>query len=280
MRLLVLELVIALATMPLWRCLPATASGVHEDLYAGWDSALHKYVTSKGEVNYRGWKNERAGLDSFIKAAGNLSSAQCAQMSRDEKLALWINLYNAFTVKLVLDHYPIQRNGFNLYPSSSIRQIDGVWDRYRVTACGRSVTLSEIENKILRGELGEPLIHFAINCASHSCPKLMNRAYTSAGVDKELEEAAGEFVNDSTRNRFDVANRKVELSKIFDWFGDDFRARYGGKSSSGRSAKDSAVINFLLAHTQGPTRELLASNKFSLGYLPYDWSLNEEGRGH
>lgn len=281
MRLLILALVIALVGMPLSGCLPASASGVHEELYAGWDSALHKYVNSKGEVNYRGWKNDRAGLDSFFKSAGNISSAQCAQMSRDEKLALWINIYNAFTVKLVLDHYPIGRTGFNLYPSSSIRQIDGVWDRYRVSVCGRNVTLSEIENKVLRSEFGEPLIHFAINCASRSCPRLMNRAYTGGGIGKELEESAGDFVADSSRNKFDVSNHKVEISRIFDWFGDDFKGRYSGKAQVGRSAKDSAVINFLLAHTQDrPIKEVLESNKFSLGYLPYDWSLNEEGTGH
>lgn len=277
-------MMIVLATQ--WMgCLPAYASEVKADLYAGWDSVLHKYVNSKGEVNYKAWKADRGDLDSFIQAAGNLTAHDCAGMNRDEQLALWINIYNAFTAKLVLDHYPIQRSGFNLYPSSSIRQIDGVWDKYRVTSCGRSVTLSEIENKILREEFREPLIHFAINCASRSCPKLLNRAYRSATLKSDLDEAAREFVNDSTRNQIGVKSGKVELSKIFDWFGDDFKERYGGQKASARSdsnfsAKDSAVINFLLAHTQGAGKELLASNKFTIGYLPYDWSLNEQGAKH
>lgn len=280
MRLLVSALVMASLAMSWFGTLSASASRLKEDLYAGWDSALHKYVNSKGEVNYRAWKGDREGLDSFLRAASSITAQDCAQLSRDEKLALWINLYNAFTAKQVLDHYPIQRSGFNLYPSSSIRQIDGVWDKYRVTCCGRSVTLSEIENKILRGEFQEPLIHFAINCASHSCPQLMNRAYRSQTLEKDLDEAARDFVNDPTRNRIDVRNRKVELSKIFDWFGDDFKVRYRGQILAGRSAKESAVINFLLVHVQGPDKELLASNKFALGYLPYDWSLNEQGVGH
>lgn len=280
MRVLVSALMIAMLVVP-WCCsLPGNAGGLHEDLYAGWDSALHKYVNGKGEVNYRDWKTDRQSLDSFLQAASEVTAGDCAQMSKNEKLALWINLYNAFTAKQVLDHYPIQRSGFNLYPTSSIRQIDGVWDKYRVACCGRNVTLSEIENKILRGEFGEPLIHFAINCASHSCPKLMNRAYKGPTLEKDLNEASRAFVTDPTRNRIDVRSRKVELSKIFDWFGDDFKARYSAPALSGRSAKESAVINFVLANVQGSDKELISSNKFSLGYLPYDWSLNEQGAGH
>lgn len=275
MRFIVSALVVALLAVAWASNVPAGASGIKEDFYAGWDNSLHKYVNSRGEVNYKAWKADRDGLDSFLQNARNLSAQDCTQMSKNEKLALWINLYNAFTAKLVLDHYPIQRSGLNLYPSSSIRQIDGVWDKYRVTCCGRTVTLSEIENKILRGEFQQPLIHFAINCASRSCPKLMNRAYKEQTLDKDLDDAARDFISDTTRNRIDPRSQKVELSKIFDWFGDDFKGR--NQAMSGRSVKESAVIGFVLAHIQGAEKELLSSNKFTLGYLPYDWSLNEQG---
>lgn len=277
MRFIVSAFVMAILAMSWSGSMPASASGIKEDFYASWDKALHKYVSNRGDVNYRAWKADRGDLDSFLQSARNISAQDCAQMGKDEKLALWINLYNAFTAKLVLDHYPIQRSGFNLYPNSSIRQIDGVWDKYRVACCGRSVTLSEIENKILRGEFQQPLIHFAINCASRSCPKLMNRAYKGQTLEKDLDEAAREFINDSTRNRIDLRSRKVELSKIFDWFGDDFKGRY--EAISGRSVKESGVINFVMEHVKSPDKELLSSNKFTLGYLPYDWSLNEQGVG-
>lgn len=253
------------------------ASALQQDFYKDWEQQLEKYVDARGAVNYRAWKNERAGLDSFLTAASRLSAQEYSAMSKEDRLAFWINLYNAFTIKQILDHYPLKRSGLNFYPDNSIRQIDGVWDKFKLSAAGKSLSLSDIENKILRGELREPLIHFSINCASKSCPKLLNRAYRGGDlIYKDMETAAFEFVNDKTRNKFDARTRKVEISRIFEWFGDDFKARYASKGLTGRSAKESAVINFLQKYLQGADRDLLASNRFSIGYLPYDWSLNEQ----
>lgn len=253
------------------------ASALQQDFYKDWDRQLEKYVDARGTVNYRSWKNDRAGLDSFLTESGKLTAQDYAAMKKEDRLAFWINLYNAFTVKQILDHYPLKRSGLNFYPDSSIRQIDGVWDKFKVSAAGKSVSLSDIENKILRGELREPLIHFAINCASKSCPKLLNRAYRGGDlIYKDMETAALEFVNDKSRNRFDAGTRKVEISRIFEWFGDDFKARYGSKTLPGRSAKESAVIGFIQKYIQGTDRDLIMSNRFSTGYLPYDWSLNEQ----
>lgn len=253
------------------------ASALQQDFYKDWDRQLEKYVDARGAVNYRAWKNERAGLDSFLTEASRLTAQEYSAMRKEDRVAFWINLYNAFTIKQILDHYPLKRSGLNFYPDKSIRQIDGVWDKFKLSAAGKSLSLSDIENKILRGELREPLIHFAINCASKSCPKLSNRAYRGGDlIYKDMETAAFEFVNDKTRNKLDERTRKIEISRIFEWFGDDFKARYGSKGLAGRSAKESAVINFLQKYLQGAERDLLVSNRFSIGYLPYDWSLNEQ----
>lgn len=254
-----------------------SVSALQQDFYKDWDRQLEKYVDARGTVNYRSWKNDRAGLDSFLREAGTLTAQEYSAMRKEDRLALWINLYNAFTIKQILDHYPLKRSGLNFYPDNSIRQIDGVWDKFKISAAGKSLSLSEIENKILRAEFREPLIHFAINCASKSCPKLLNRAYRGGDlIYMDMETAASEFVNDKTRNKFDAGTRKIELSRIFEWFGDDFKARYGSKGLAGRSAKESAVISFTQKYLQGSDRDLLMSNRFSIGYLPYDWSLNEQ----
>lgn len=256
--------------------LPASAN-MANDIYASWDSDLNKYVDRDGYVNYRSWKANRSGVDSFLASGSKISAEDYSQMSKEQKLALWINLYNAGTIKQILDHYPIHKTGLNFYPDSSIRQIDGVWDKYKLQAAGKQVSLSDIENKILRAEFKEPLIHFAINCASHGCPKILNHSYKSETVYKEMEASAHAFVNDTNKNRIDIKKQKLELSRIFEWFGDDFKERYGGNGIAGRSNRESAVLNFILKHVDIPQREMIRSNQFALSYRPYDWSLNEQG---
>ncbi|MBI4532687.1 MAG: DUF547 domain-containing protein [Candidatus Melainabacteria bacterium] len=273
-----LSLVIVAGLLPSWLAGPLAAIETKADLYLGWESDLRRYVDRNGDVNYMDWKGNRTGVDVFLQAASRVTAQEYSRMSKEEKLALWINIYNAFTVKQILDHYPIHRSGFNLYPQSSIRQIPGIWDRYRVSVASRSVTLNDIEHKILRGEMKEPLIHFAINCASRGCPKLLNKAYRASSIHQELDEAARDFVNDPKRNKIDALRRTVELSQILDWFGDDFKGRYGGKALVGRSTKESAVINLLLQYMPaGDKKVLILSNKFSLRYMTYDWSLNDQG---
>lgn len=257
---------------------PALAAGTVTDLYAGWDSDLNKFVDKGGAVNYRSWKQNPGGLNASLESVSKFTAAEYALLSKESKLTFWINLYNAVTVKQILEHYPIRRSGLNLYPDNSIRQIDGVWDKYRVRAAGREVTLSEIENKILRGEIKDPLIHFAINCASRSCPKLANRAYKSESVYRDMEAAARDFVGDSQKNRINEQEKKVELSRIFDWFGDDFKDRGDTGALPGRSAKESAAIRFISKYVDEPRKEFLQANRFSIGFLQYDWSLNEQGR--
>lgn len=243
--------------------------------YSKWQSALSNYVDTQGSVNYSKWKSDTGDLDQFLASLSKISRAEYESMSRNEQMALWINAYNAFTVRIVLDHYPIHRSGINLYPDSSIRQIDGVWTKYKLMAAGRTVSLHEIENEILRKQFSEPLIHFAINCASKSCPPLSNQAYSGGALTKQLERAASVFIQSERFNKIDQTRKKVALSKIFDWYGQDFVSRYTGKQMEKRSRPQSAVIAFIADRSGADNKQFLQSNEFALTYMNYDWSLNE-----
>lgn len=243
--------------------------------YGRWQAALTRFVDNDGLVNYKTWKANREDLDEFVLSLEKISRSEYDSMSRNEKVALWINAYNAFTVQLVLDHYPLHRSGFNLYPESSIRQINGVWDKYKVLIAGKRLSLHEIENEILRKEFKEPLIHFAINCASQSCPPLSNKAYLGTVLQHQLKGAALRFIRATKFNRVDPVHRKVALSKIFEWYGPDFVPGFFVKPLAKRSRIETAVIRFVAEYSNPAERTLLESNEFSLSYLNYDWTLNE-----
>lgn len=244
--------------------------------YQRWQTSLSRNVSSHGLVNYKQWKAERQDLDQFILSLKKIGLTEYESMNGSEKIALWINTYNAFTVQLILDHYPIRRSGLNLYPESSIRQIDGVWEKYKISVAGRTVSLHEIENEILRKEFKEPLIHFAINCASRSCPPLTNKVYMGSTLPEQLEHAAAAFVKSQNFNRIDPPRKKVELSKIFDWYGEDFVPKYFTKPMARRSRNQAAVVTFVAERSNAAEKAFLQSNEFALSYLGYDWTLNED----
>jgi hypothetical protein len=245
-----------------------------------YDSLLKRYVHN-GRVGYKGFIASSKEFNTYLKQIGSVSESDYANWSREEKLAFWINAYNAFTIKAVIDHYPIERNiglASVIYPKNSIRQINGVWDKLRFQAVGKAVTLDEIEHGILRKEFKEPRIHFAIVCASLGCPDLRSEAYRADAIDEQLESGATGFINDPQKGvRINTANKTVGFSKIFNWFGGDFIERYGSTELfKDRSPKERAVLNFVRKHLKSEEeRKFLEGNNFKIFYLKYDWSLNE-----
>ncbi len=155
-----------------------------------------------------------------------------------------MNAYNAFTIKLIVNNYPIK----------SIKDIPKPWDLRFFQIGKKWYNLNEIEHQILR-KMGDPRIHFGINCASFSCPPILNKAFTAANVDKELEKLAIAFVNDTKRNEINA--NSIKLSKIFQWFGKDFK-------------NNGSLIDFL---NQYADIEINADAKKS--FLDYNWNLNE-----
>lgn len=199
---------------------PATMEREHR----AWSSLLRKYVRD-GLVDYQSWKSQGVSdLNSYLATLSSICTAQERAASRAERLAFWVNAYNAFTIKLILDHYPIKSiRSIGLLPSAAFRSKFN-----SMPGLGKGdLSLDEIENDILRKELREPRIHFAIVCASKSCPKLRSEAYRAEAVDAQLEQAARDFIQDSSKNRYDASKRTFYASSVFKWFREDFERAKG-----------------------------------------------------
>ena len=211
--------------------------------HSAWTLLLQENVTEDGFVDYPGFMKRKAELEKYLNYLGK--NEPSARQSKNEKLAFYINLYNAATVHLILENYPLK----------SIKDIDNPWGKNRIRLGNDMVSLSKIEFGILR-KMNEPRIHFAINCASYSCPKLMNKAYTSKGMELQLQQATMSFINDKTKNQ--ISKKELNLSPIFKWYRGDFMQKR-------------SLISFLQPYS---TIDLQENTKLS--YLPYDWSLNEK----
>ena len=207
---------------------------------------LQKHVTKEGIVDYKSFKNDEAKLDTYIAYLEKTTPA--ASWSENKQKAFWINAYNAYTIKLILKNYPL-KSIMNIKQKGKT-----AWKIPFAKVGGKTYTLDHIEHEILRKKLFDPKIHVGVNCASGSCPKLGNIAFTEKNIDAELTKLMKAFVNDPTRNK--LSKKKVQISSIFDWFKGDF-------------TKNGSVIDYLNKYTD---TEIKSNAKIS--YLKYDWSLN------
>jgi hypothetical protein len=178
--------------------------------HSNFTKLLSAYVSNDGIVDYAGIKSDIATLDAYIVELQQ--HAPSDDWSRDEALAYWINAYNAFTLKLITDNYPLK----------SITDLYGgkPWDHKWIPIGGQTLSLNQIENEIIRPTYNEPRIHFAVNCAAMSCPPLANKAFTADNLESLLEERTKGFINNSAYNQ--LAGSPAQLSKIFEWYGKDF----------------------------------------------------------
>jgi hypothetical protein len=219
-----------------------------------WTGLLKKYVNEKGLVNYKGFIADSAALNSYLQLLSD--NAPAGSWTKEEKLAYWINAYNAFTVKLITQHYPL-KSIKDIGPATQIIFVNTPWDKKFFSIGGKSMTLNTIEHKILRKKFKEPRIHFAVNCASISCPKLLNEAYEAATVDAQLTSQAKAFLADTDKNQVTADNPK--LSSIFKWFNGDF--------------KKTGLSKVAFINQYAPLKINDAAN---LDYLDYNWNLNEQ----
>jgi hypothetical protein len=251
--------------------LPASA-GMHEP----WDTILKEY-SRDGWVDYARLKDHRAPLDGYLAALRDTEAAVEQRWSRGDRLAFWINAYNALTVRTILDAYPIKKGwGFAAlaYPESSIKQIKGAFDGKKHAVAGRLLTLNELEDDILRGELDEPRIHFAIVCASIGCPPLRAEAFRADALDEQFESGLENFLADG-KVAVDARNGTISLSKIFKWFEKDFR-RFDRGLYPKQPKAARGPLEFLGERLDAKTREELRTRAFSLSWQSYDWSLNDK----
>jgi hypothetical protein len=210
--------------------------------HSKWTEILQLYVAENGDVNYKKMQKNR---DTFKVYLNDLASNPPKDSwSNSEIKAYWINAYNAFTVQLVLDNYPIK----------SIKDISEPCGQMFFKIGGKSMSLNTIEHEILR-PMGDPRIHFAIVCASESCPKLLNYAYESETLNDQLDQAAKEFINDASKNSLTAS--EITISKIFKWFKSDF-------------PKGDDFISYLNNYS---IVKLFPETK--INYQNYNWFLNE-----
>lgn len=222
--------------------------------HAQWDALLKKHVTADGWIDYKGFKKDQAKLDSYL---GKLQEGvpDPKTWSREEQLAYWINAYNAFTVKLIIDNYPL-KSIKNLNSSIAVPTINTIWDKKFFTLGGQPYSLNMIEHSILRKNFDEPRIHFAINCASVSCPVLLNEAYNASRLENQLEKQTRQFINDPTKNK--ISARNPSVSSIFNWFGEDFK-------------KKGTLVEYLNRYSK-----IKINPNAKISFLEYDWNLNEK----
>lgn len=216
-----------------------------------WDKLTKKHVTPEGYVDYEGFIADSAQVKAYLALLGN-NHPNDEFWSRDERLAYWINAYNAFTVKLIMDHYPVQsikdiKNG--------IPFVNTVWDIQFIEIEERTYDLNNIEHGIIRPKFEEPRIHFAVNCASVSCPRLRNEAYTAEKLDDQLTDQARSFLADESKNK--ISENELQLSKIFTWYSGDF-------TKNGQE-----IVDFVQKYS-----DQKISDDAKVDYIEYDWDLN------
>jgi hypothetical protein len=213
-----------------------------------YNSLLQKHVDKQGNVDYKGLKTDEAKLDMYMEYLAATSPDKTWSVNKQK--AFWINAYNAHTLKIILENYPLK----------SITKIKKkgktAWKIPFVKVGNKLYTLDHIEHKILRKNLFDPKIHVGVNCASISCPKLSNIAFTEKNIEAELTRLMNDFVNDPSKNK--LSKKKVQISSIFDWFKEDF-------------TKNNSVIDYLNTFS-----EIEINSNAKINYLKYDWSLNSK----
>ena len=224
-----------------------------------------------GLVDYSAIHGDRTGLDNYIDELGSTSATAISAAPRKTQLAFWINAYNACTMRLIVDHYPIEKrtglgsivNRVRGMPANSIRQIPNTFGHEFCSVAGKERSLDEIEHEIIR-PMGDPRIHFAVNCAARSCPVLAAEPYTGENLDEQLDAAVARLVANPVHYSLEREGRPVvHLNKVLDWYKDDF----GGEEG---------VLAFLLPYLPASDRNYIESNAGPrLEFESYDWTLND-----
>ncbi len=227
--------------------------GQHKISHQTFDSLLKKYVSASGEVNYEAFKKDSINLNGYLNLLSN--NPPDKTWTREQKIAYWINAYNAYTIKLIIKYYPI-KSIKDIGSSIQLPFVNTPWDIKFIRIGKEIMDLNHIEHGILRKEFYEPRIHMALVCASKSCPTLLNEAYVPEKLEQQLIRQTKIFLSDSFRNK--ISPEKPQLSMIFNWYGADF-SKNGG-----------SVRSFV--NTYSPVK---INPNAKISYLEYDWSLNE-----
>jgi len=264
---------IFLATIAL---LAAGSAFAFDHTHAAWDALLKKHVTyveggNASRVSYAGFMKDRAALKAVLAEDQKVTRAEFDGWTKPQQEAFLINMYNGETIEKILTRYP---------DIKSIRDFGTVfgnpWKDKFFTLFGEPAYLDKLEHEMLRkeGVYDEPRVHVAVVCASIGCPMLRNEAFTPDKLEAQLEDAFRRFMSDRKRNRYDPASGKLEVSKIFDWYGKDFEKGYKGFTSL--KATFARYADLLADKPEDRAR--VREQKADVAFLDYDWGLNDAGR--
>jgi len=257
----------------------AAASAIDHE-HRAWTQLLRKHVVlldggTASRVNYAGLGKDREALKSYREALSQVPDHEFKRWSKGQQLAFLINAYNAAAIAKILTRYP---------------RIGSIWDFGRlfgnpfkdrfVRLLGGELSLDDIEHDWIRGEgrYNEPRIHFAVNCAAIGCPALREEAYVADRLDAQLEEQTRRFLSDRSRNRYDPASGRLEASRIFDWFKDDWSSGYRGFMGTSQPvrSREEFLANYAELLADAPEhRSLIRAQRAPLSFLDYDWGLND-----
>jgi len=223
------------------------------------NTVLESFSSVNGTVDYSSIRNDPFNLDKFLSFISSVSPENHSELFKeDDSKAYWINVYNALAIKTIIDNPNI----------SSIRDVSwgmGAFWRTKFVVGGRKMTLNHVEHKILRSKYKDPRIHFAINCASTSCPPIGNRIVNGKGLDEQLNRKAIDFINDKSNVSIDHKKEIVYLSRIFKWFKKDF------------VSENRRLIDYILEYRKDINdiqKEKISIN-YKIEFFKYDWSLND-----
>ena len=248
----------------------ACASGVYaqEFNYSEYDRLTRKYVDERGLVDYKGLKSELGALKTFIDQISAVSPQSDPEQFKDtgEQLRYWMTAYNAWVMYIAASEYPSK---------SSLWNFLGLFRNRDIQLGGKPMKLGDLEHKIIRAGYKDPRIHFYINCGASGCPALGQGVIPQFKTSDSLDQSARRFINDTKNVRYDAANKRLYLSKIFDWFGDDF-LNYLKEKKGDRAPH---ISQYILLYLEGPSRAALQQTpleEIRVSYLSYDKSLNEQ----
>ena len=252
----------------------SSAFAQFDQSHKAFDDLLKKHVTyisngSASQVSYAGFLKDRAALKMYLDSVSAVPEATYKSWNKNQQLAFLINAYNAYTIELILTKYP------NL---KSIRDLGGTfskpWSLKFFNLFGRETTLDNIEHDMIRAEgvFNDPRIHVAVVCASIGCPMLRSEVFTSDKIDAQLDDAMSRFFSDHSRNRYNAESKKLEVTKLLDWYKKDFTKGYKGFNS---------VESVLAKYADKLTDDVAAradikAGKVAVTHLDYDWNLNDK----
>ena len=210
------------------------------------NALLKTYVSSTGNVDYKGLRKNRALLDLYLNHLEKTIPGK--RWSTSKAKAFWINAYNAYTIKLILDSYPLKKI------TDIKRKGRNAWKIPFAIVGKKTYSLDYIEHKILRRWHDDPRVHVAINAASKSGPRFANYAFTAKNIESKLESLMRNFINDETKNK--ISSSKIEVSKMFEWYQEDFTIKY-------------SLVDYINKYS-----DVQVNDNASVGYLEYNWNLN------